>query len=319
MARATVPLVAELLEQGSPERPPRPGLRRAVRVVAALAVVGLAVPPAAGWWQDRQERARRDDAVELGAAVLGAQDLADAQDPGDGIYPGDAERAREVLVTVRLSGPPGARLRDVVVALPGSRVGVLPPPDRLGPDGTVRLVLRVTPECPQAVAGVDRGAVSAVVAPASGRRREVSTPLPALGPLGEAVRRRCGTPDPFQRLLLNDLVLRQLPGAPDGRVRTVLALRGPLRVDGLVPLPGLDLDNVTPVPLALGADENRDETGRLVVDVGIGDCPSVPTLPPGELSPYALRVGARQVEPLVEPDLQRSLVELVASRCRRAS
>ncbi len=288
--------MAELLEQG-PERPPRPGVRRALVAVAALVAVVAGGVAGAGAWRDRQEQGRRDDAVRVTAAVLGAQ---------------DADRYPSLLVTVGLtdSGSPGSRLRDVSVRLPGSRVGVQPPPDRFGADRQVRLSVQVTPDCPAAVDGLGRGTVSATVVPASGERHEVTTPLPALGPLGDAVRRRCGTPDPFQRLLLNDLVLRGASGAPPGRVRTLLTLRGPLRIDGLVPLPGLDLDNVTALPLVLG-----ETGGRLVVDVGVGDCPSVPRAPTGELSPYALRVDSQQVDPLVEPDLSIGLAALVATSC----
>lgn len=283
-------MVVDVLEQG-PERPPsRSRGRTAGLVLAGLAVLVagvLQVRGEQGSGPAAQEPLRPLPRVWLDrAAVLSA-----APAPGGVLQ-----------LQVGLEGVPRAQLLSVDLDLPGSAVVARPVPERLTDDGTAVLAADVLPGCPDALPGLARAAVHAVVRGREGSRvRQVRVRLDTAGPLTEAVRERCGAVSGVPQLRTSFVELDGPAGGPL-RTRVDVAPTGTdaVTVVAVRPGPGLRTTVLTPLPLELvpGA-----APVPIRVELRPGGCGGAPDTPPYVLVLSTGEAVATSVAPEAQPPL----------------
>jgi hypothetical protein len=298
----------DVLEQGrEPGRAPRDRPRRSVprpAVVAAatFATVTVVVAGAAQVRQD-QPPPRADAGADLDA------DLAGLRPPLPRVLIDRASvvRGREgadgvVALDVRLQGLPQAQLLSLDVELPGSAVVLAPLPDRLTGDGTALLGLQVLPQCPAALPGLSRAAITGVVRGRPGARvRTVRVRLDTAGVLAEVVRARCGDVAGVPELVTSPVQLAAAaPGALSTRIGVSAAGARPVSVVAVRPGPGVRAHVRTPLPIDVvpGAPPVP-----LLVDLRPGGCGGAPDTPPYLLvldsgATVATSVGAGLQAPL---------------------
>lgn len=276
----------DVLEQG-PDAEPTPSRARTV----ALAVAGLAVV-VAGALQVRGHAPPEQDAEPLPRDLLERASVLSLRPARGGV----------LHVRVEVLGVPRAALLSTAVELPGSDVVLLPTPDRLTDDGAGLLVLDVLPRCPDAVAGLSRAEVRAVVRGRQGApAREVRVPLDTAGVLADAVRARCGAGSGRPRLRTTDVVLDGPTGIPlTTRVEVSASDSGPVTVVEVRPGPGLETSTSTPLPVLLSPG---DAPVAVRVALRRGGCGGAPDTPPYVLVLSTGDVVAPPVAPEVLPPL----------------
>jgi hypothetical protein len=212
---------------------------------------------------------------------------------------------------IRVEGIPAAQLLSLHVELPGSAVVLAPLPDALSLGGTADVGLDVLPRCPDAVHGLSRAALVAVVRAREGASvRRVRVRLDTAGFLAETVAARCGPVGGVAALVPP---LAQLTEPVDQHLlRTQVALAAassePVSVLAVRPGPGLRVDVRTPLPLVL-------QPGALPLPLAVnlrpGGCGGAPDTPP-----YVLVLSTGEtVAASVEPRLRRQLDRLRPYRC----
>jgi hypothetical protein len=283
-------MAVDVLEQG-PEPPPTPSRGRTLAVVlTAAAVVG------AGALQVRGEApiTEREPEQQLRPLPRVLLDRA-------GVLAVRPAPAGVLQLRVGLEGVPRAQLLSVDVELPGSAVVLQPTPDRLTDDGSGLLALDVLPRCPDALPGLSRGAVTAVVRGREGSRvRQVRVRLDTAGAFEDAVRARCGAVAGVPELRTS-LVELDGPAADPLRTRVDIATTGtgPVSVVAVRPGPGLRTTVRTVLPLVL----TPGVPVPLRVDLRPGGCGGAPDTPPYLLVLSTGEAVATSVAPEVQPPL----------------
>lgn len=284
-------MAADLLEQGSEHPPARSRSRALAVVLTALALVGAGVLQGRG-----DEPAERTPAPqpELPTRVeLERAEVLSVRETLAGV----------LHLRIGVEGPPRARLESVAVDLPGSALAMLPTPDRLTDDGTALLVLDLLPRCPDALAGLSRGAVTAVMrgrdeAPA--RRAKVD--LDTSGGLADAVRTRCGTVIGVPDLRTSDVVLDGPAGDPlRTRVTVSAAGTAPVTVVAVRSGPGLHTTLRTPLPVVV---DPGGAPASVRVDLRLEGCGGASDTPPYLLVLSTGEAVATPVAPEVRPHLE---------------
>ena len=276
----------DVLEQGPEAEPTRSRARTAALVVAALALV------VAGALQVRGQAPPERDAEALPRDLLERASVLSLRPARGGV----------LHLRVEVVGVPRAALLSTAVELPGSDVVLLPTPDRLTDDGAGLLVLDVLPRCPDAVAGLSRAEVRAVVRGRQGApAREVRVALDTAGELADAVRARCGAGPVRPRLRTTAVALDGPAGTPlTTRVEVSASDSGPVTVVEVRPGPGLDTYASTPLPVLLSPG---DPPVAVRVSLGRGGCGGAPDTPPYVLVLSTGEVVAPPVAPEVLPAL----------------
>jgi hypothetical protein len=306
----------DLLAQGrEPERAPLTpraalGLLGAPGVLVLLTAVAVLAAGAVSAWQLNQPAAVAPATAMPAAAapfrplprvVLTQASVVEGREAPDGV----------LRLRVRVEGVPGARLLSLRVELPGSAVVLAPLPDALSPAGAADLGLDVLPRCPEALSGLARAALVAVVRGREGSPvRQVRVRLDTAGFLVETVRSRCGPGDGRDALVppLAELTGPAGPGLLPTQVALVAAGRGPVSVLAVRPGPGLSVAVRTPLPLVL---QPGAPPSALRVDLRADGCGGAPDTPP-----YVLVLASGEtVAPSVGPLLRRELDVLRPYRC----
>lgn len=281
-------MTADLLEQGQERPAPRTRSRAAAGVLVALAVVGAGAlqggddEPAPG---PPQEQPRAGALLER-ASVLSVRDTL----------------AGRLHVRIGVEGGSRVRLQSVTVDLPGTVLAQLPTPDRLTDDGTGLLVVDLLPRCPEALAGLSRGAVTATVRRRQGEPAEqVRVRLDTGGALADAVQSRCGTVERVPELRTSPVALDGPAGDPL-RTRVELAAAGPdpVTVVAVRPGPGLETALRSPLPVVV---RPGGPPAVLRVDLRLEGCGGAPDTPPYLLVLSDGEAVATSVAPEVQPPL----------------
>jgi hypothetical protein len=309
----------DLLTQGrEPERAPLTpraalGLLGAPGVLVLLTAVAVLAAGAVSAWQLNRSAAVAPSGVAPAAAagagpfrplprvVLTRASVIEGREAPDGV----------LRLRVRVEGVPRARLLSLRVELPGSAVVLAPLPDALSPAGAADVGLDVLPRCPEALSGLSRAALVAVVRGREGSPvRQVRVRLDTAGFLVEAVRTRCGPGDGPDGLVppLAELAGPAGPGLLATQVALVAAGPAPVTVLAVRPGPGLSVAVLTPLPLVLQAGA---PPSALRVDLRADGCGGAPDTPPYVL---VLATGGT-VAPSVGPLLRRELDVLRPYRC----
>ena len=279
----------DVLEQG-PEPPPTSLLRRSAVVLAALLVLGAAAvhgrgeTPAAG-------RAGEEPLRPVPRVLLDRAEVLTVRPALNG-----ALHAR-----IGVEGVPRAQLLSVLVELPGTAVVLRPTPDRLTDDGRALVVVDLLPRCPDALAGLSKAAVTAVVRGREGARiRRVRVRLDTARVL-DAVRGRCGPGAGVPELRASPVLLDG-PSDDDLRTRVEVSAAGsqPLEVVDVLPGPGLETTVRTPLPVVLTPGASPV---AVRVDLRLGGCGGAPDTPPYLLVLSTGETVATSVAAEVQPPL----------------
>lgn len=281
---------ADLLEQGQERVPPAPVRSRTVAVVLALAVL------VAGALQVRGDEPASDGGPPqerpLPRVWVDRAGVLTARPASGGV----------LQLRVGLEGVPRAQLLSLDVELPGSAVVLQPTPDRLTDDGTAVLALDVLPRCPEALPGLSRAAVIAVVRGREGARvRQVRVRLDTAGELADAVRTRCGTVVGVPDLRTSFVELAGPAGDPlPTRVDVSAAGTEAVTVVAVRPGPGLETTVLTSLPLVVTP---AGAPASVRVDLRPGGCGGAPDTPPYVLVLSTGQAVATSVVPEVHPPL----------------
>lgn len=282
-------MAPDLLEHGTERAPRRPRARAVALVLAALAVVGLGALAARGPGPLPEPRALVDRAHVLSVR----ETLAGA-----------------LHVRIGVEGVARGRLEQVAVDLPGSAVALLPVPGRLTDEGTGLLVVDVLPRCPEALEGLPRASLTAVVRDPRGQpRRQVEVDLDTTGALSGAVQARCGTVAGVPELRSSPVELDGPVGDPlRTRVDVSAAVSEPVTVVAVRPGPGLGTTVRSALPVTLSPGGTP---ASVRVDLRLEGCGGSPDTPP-----YLLVLSTGEaVAASAAPELAAQLADLHPDQC----